>query len=210
MISHRRIRAVLGKSVVTSPREGQLRLALSVNAVWRAVERLGGVTALARQLGRPEHEIDQWIDEHFVPHGIVEDVAHLAVCSVRELQAPEIWIGDGDFYRPARGYLSDRAEGTRDCHEVSRQKRSRMSETGPTVKDDAPLGTQARAFRKDEECAEPRRCPEAFDRIRGCVDKVDRNRRGGGSMAEPDMFDDDPATLSWSDAARDRGELILS
>ena len=209
MTSHRCIRAILGKNVVTSPREGQLRLALSVNAVWRAVERLGGVKALARQLGCPKHEIHRWIDEHFVPHGIVEDVAHLAVCSVRELQAPEIWIGDGDFYWPASGYLSDRAEETRDCHEISRQKRSRMSETSPTVKD-APLGTQARAFRKDTECAESRRYSEAFDRIRGCVDKADRNRRGGGSMAEPDMFDDDPATLSWSDAARDRGELILS
>lgn len=95
-----------------NPATGRLRLAKGTNRVWLAVEKLGGVKATAKLLGYPKQEIHRWIDEHFIPHGIVEEVARLTLYSILDLQVPLMWVGSDGFYWPPSGYLAERAEET--------------------------------------------------------------------------------------------------
>jgi hypothetical protein len=108
--------------VAYNPHTGNLRLAKCTNLVWLAVEKLGGVKATAKLLGYPQQEIHRWIDEHFIPHGIVEEVAQLTLYSIPDLQVPSMWMGSDGIYWPPSGYLAERAEETEAHNKRAPQK----------------------------------------------------------------------------------------
>ena len=63
----KRVKEELGNQVEVNPRTGNLRLVMGYNAVMKAIEGLGGVEKAATLLKIPELEIENWIDEHYVP-----------------------------------------------------------------------------------------------------------------------------------------------
>ena len=90
------------------PATGLSQLAKYTNRVSLAIEELGGVKATARLLDVPKREIHKWVDEHYIPYGIVEEVARLTSYSRRDLQVPLVWAEVGKLYWPSSGYLAER------------------------------------------------------------------------------------------------------
>lgn len=133
-----------------NPATGRLRLAKCTNKVWLAIEKLGGIRATAKLLGLPEREIHQWIDEYYIPHGIVEEVARLSLYSIRELQVPIMWVESNGCYWPASGYCAERAANTEQHKTQALQKHSSKDAMVNKAYRAAVVKAQARTLKQEQ------------------------------------------------------------
>lgn len=88
----------IGPYITINPNTGAPRLIEGLNAVWDAVNELGGVAAVATKYDVEPWEVEQWIDDHYVPLR-----KGLAICK-------ELRIDPIDFYDPSTGF-EDKANG---------------------------------------------------------------------------------------------------
>lgn len=82
----------IGPYVTSNPHTGAPRLIEGLNNVWDAINELGGVVVVATKYDVEPWEVEQWIDDHYVPLR-----KGFAICK-------ELGIDPIDFYEPSTGY----------------------------------------------------------------------------------------------------------
>jgi len=86
--------------VVINPATDRPQINTISNDVYNAIERLGGIREAARTLKVTEAELNQWIDDHFVPTHYAKKIQSLTGYHVSSLQEAPFYIFDGILFWP--------------------------------------------------------------------------------------------------------------
>lgn len=97
------IKKFLEHRIEISPVTGRPRFKAMHNDVLFHIERLGGSAKAAELLGAFQADVEQWIDEHYVPQPFAERIHNLTRASVSLIQVPPtVVIGSVSIWPPVR------------------------------------------------------------------------------------------------------------
>lgn len=100
MIDFATLKDVLKHLVEISPTTGRPRFSELHNDVLFHIERLGGTEKAATVLGTSQEEVEQWIDEHYVPQPFANRIHDLTRATVCLIQEPITVVIDDTFIWP--------------------------------------------------------------------------------------------------------------
>jgi hypothetical protein len=98
----------MGGLAIFNEKTGTLRYCDAGNDVLDAISRLGGLDKAAKILGVKTNDINQWIDEYYVPDVYAELIRHITNYSIWTLQQPPHWTSIDGKYWPPSGYIAEK------------------------------------------------------------------------------------------------------
>lgn len=103
MMDFETIKDRLKHRVELSPTTGRPRYGAMHNDVLFHIERMGGPATAAEQLGASAAEVEQWIDEHYVPQPYADRIHQLTHAALPLIQEPPtVLIGEDCIWPPVR------------------------------------------------------------------------------------------------------------
>ena len=111
----------LGVRVETNPETGNPRLAPNFNDVLYAIEKLGGIDVAAQRLNVRSGQVNQWIEEHYIPTKQAKVLSTLTGVAVFFLQTPGFFYFDEDTdqYWPHSGFNAQRENEWIDLDDIA-------------------------------------------------------------------------------------------